>query len=205
MRESLRLDAYTGNRQNFCLIRRNGRYTLSAHRDWGHSFQLRLIGGDNVARLTGKVAFIIGATDEGQSLAHAVRLAEEGASTIAADLWEPSIHRAVANSQATAEDLGGARRLVQNPGGCIDVNLNSAWDTTHAVAVSMVRSDVAVGPSSRGPRPACGDSAIRQLRGVQAGGCRNGDIVCQPAGTHEIRVSTIYLLPHRRRKLRHWC
>lgn len=67
-------------------------------------------------RLDGKVAFITGAA-RGQGRAHAVRLAEEGASIIAIDICAqiPSVFYPM----ATVEDLAETERLVKEAGGSI--------------------------------------------------------------------------------------
>jgi SDR family mycofactocin-dependent oxidoreductase len=66
-----------------------------------------------MARLEGKVALVTGAA-RGQGRAHAVRLAEEGADIIAADICRPV--ETVKYAAATSEDLAETVRLVKEKG-----------------------------------------------------------------------------------------
>jgi SDR family mycofactocin-dependent oxidoreductase len=66
-----------------------------------------------MARLEGKVALVTGAA-RGQGRAHAVRLAEEGADIIAADICRPV--NTVKYAGATSEDLAETVRLVKGHG-----------------------------------------------------------------------------------------
>ncbi len=85
-----------------------------------------------MGRMDGKVAFITGAA-RGQGRAHALRLAEEGASIIATDICDQIA--SVPFAMATPDDLATTVRLVEEAGGQI---LSRAVDVRDSAALAAV-------------------------------------------------------------------
>jgi len=88
-----------------------------------------------MGRMDGKVVFITGAA-RGQGRAHAVRLAEEGASIIATDICDQI--ESVPFGMATPEDLVGTTKLVEDLGGQI---LSRQVDVRDSDALALIVSD----------------------------------------------------------------
>jgi SDR family mycofactocin-dependent oxidoreductase len=93
-----------------------------------------------MGRVAGKVAFITGAA-RGQGRAHAIRLAEEGASIVAVDLEPETSMESVTYAMADADDLAQTAKLVGETGGRIvtayaDIRDAAALDAAVAAGLS---------------------------------------------------------------------